>query len=159
MENILQETVAILNEILGIKPILFASFATEKVMGKSYQAHDIDLLIPVPTKEQKEALIKEFAEHGFTYLDQYVGTFTKDGIDVELSNHDMWFHFCGFDNQSLYEITGPTFAYELMGASNLIKLYRFLLTYPHRDPKKFPKDRIKIKDLSDALDRHTTNFR
>ncbi len=101
MENILQETVAILNEILGIKPILFASFATEKVLGRSYQAHDIDLLVRVPTKTQKEALIKEFAEHGFTYLDQYVSTFSKDGIDVELSDRDLWFKQCGFDTQPL----------------------------------------------------------
>jgi hypothetical protein len=159
MENILQETVAILNEILGIKPILFASFATEKVMGRSYHAHDIDLLIPVPTTTQKEALIQEFAEHGFSYLDQYVGTFTKDGIDVELSDRDVWFKFCGFETKSLYEISGATFSYDLMGAENLLRLYRFLLTYPKRDPKKFPKDRIKINDLCDALEHHTTNFR
>jgi len=159
MEEILQETVAILNEILGVKPVLYASFAVEKVLGRSFQAHDIDLLVPSFTPEQKKALIQEFAEHGFTYLDQYSATFTKNGIDVELSNHDYWFKVCSFDPDGLYEISGLTFRYDLLSASNLLKLYTYLVSNFKRDPKKLGKDKLKIQSLKDALDHHTTQFR
>ncbi len=159
MEEILQETVAILNEILGVKPILYASFAVEKVLGRSFNAHDIDILVPSITPEQKDALIKEFAEHGFSYLDQYTGTFTKNGIDVELSDRDHWFKVCGFDPQGTYEISGLTFRYDLLSASNLLKLYNYLTSHFKRDPKKLGKDQVKIQSLQDALDHHTTQFR
>ncbi len=159
MEAILQETMAILNEILGVKPVLYASFAVEKVLGTSFQAHDIDVLIPTPTPEQKQALIKEFAEHGFAYLDQYVATFSKNGIDVELGDRDFWFNLCSFDPQGLYEISGLTFRYDLLSASNLLKLYTFLVNNPKREPKKVPKDLVKVQCLRDALEKHTTQFR
>lgn len=159
MEAILEETIAILNEILGIKPVLYASFAVEKVLGQSYQAHDIDLLIPTLTPEKKHALIQEFGEHGFTYLDQYEATFSKDGIDVELGNRAFWFQLCGFDSQGVYEISGPTFRYDLLSASNLLKLYTYLLNNPKRDPNKRPKDHVKVRDLRYAIEHQTTNFR
>lgn len=159
MEAILQETVAILNEILSVKPILYASFAVEKVLGQSYQAHDIDLLIPKITPKQKKALKREFAEHGFSYLDQYEATFSRGGIDVELGNRELWFHLCEFDPKGLYEISGATYVYDLLSASNLLKLYTFLISNPQRDPKKVPKDHVKVKDIRYALDHGATNFR
>ncbi len=159
MEEILQETVAILNEILGVKPVLYASFAVEKVLGRSFQAHDIDILVPPVTPQQKKALIQEFEEHGFSYLDQYVATFTKNGIDVELGDRDHWFKVCAFDPEGLYEISGLTFRYDLLSASNLLKLYTYLGTHFKRDPKKIGKDQLKVQSLKDALDHHTTQFR
>ena len=90
MKKTLFEVTQILNEKFQVIPLLYGSFALEEVLDKDYQAHDIDLLIPVEVLKNKIELIEAFVMNGFTYFNQEVLTFEKNGIEIEISNLEKW---------------------------------------------------------------------
>jgi hypothetical protein len=152
MDHILKEAALLLNQKYNIQPVLYGSFALEKVTQTSFQAKDIDLLIPSYLLERKKQLILLFTTHGFEYIQKEVLTFRKDAIDVELADYDKWDFLCEFkQTQNRIMKTGEA-TYILMGKHNLLKLYHYLYKDRSRSILKHQEDIKKLKALNRLIE-------
>jgi len=151
LEKILLETAKLLNDSFHCIPILYASFAMEKVVGRSVDAHDIDLLLDHERLNNPAALSLAFKRAGFMHLHENPLTFQKAGIDVELADREKWFGLCGFSAKGLLLREESGCQYFVLDADNLLKLYRYLLTDPLRPLLKKQRDQIKIQILEQWL--------
>lgn len=144
MDKCLRDTVKILNRSFQCIPVLFASFAVEKLLSQNVDAHDIDLLVEHRILERKPDITRAFEEAGFRFLHDDPLAFGKDGIEVELADRERWFRLCGFSPEGLLFREGNDFRYLLLNAENLSKLYHFLIHDPLRSETKKRKDEAKI---------------
>jgi hypothetical protein len=151
MNQILLDIVKHLNHQFQIIPILYASYAVEKVLGSSVGANDIDLLIPSHDFYNRKTLISYLETQGFIHFDDEVIAFQKDGVRIELADDEVWLHVCDIDQASLHTIKHDESEYLLMGASNLIKLYKFLSSLQTRSEIKRTKDLHKINLLRQSI--------
>jgi hypothetical protein len=142
LEKRLREAVKILNRSFQCIPILYGSYAVEKILRTQVDAHDIDLLIEPKILERKPELTGAFEEAGFEYLHDDPLAFGKAGIEIELADREKWFGLCGFSSEGLLIRKGFDFRYVLLDAGNLAKLYRFLIRDPLRLEPKKRKDEI-----------------
>lgn len=153
MKKTLIEVAQILNEKFQVIPLLYGSFALEEVLDKDYQAHDIDLLIPKEVLKNKIELIEAFVMNGFTYFNQEVLTFEKNGIEIEISNLEEWIKNSNWDIEENTLIHQDKIQYQLLSARNLEKLYQFLISDKRRSKEKKQKDQEKLNDLKKFLER------
>ncbi|PKK99227.1 MAG: hypothetical protein CVV57_03420 [Tenericutes bacterium HGW-Tenericutes-2] len=153
MKKTLMEVTKILNEKFQVIPLLYGSFALEEILKKDYQAHDIDLLIPIEVLKNKIDLIEAFVMNGFTYFNQEVLTFEKNGIEIEISNLEEWIKNSNWDIEENTLIHQDKIQYELLSAKNLEKLYQFLISDKRRSKEKKQKDQEKLNDLKKFLER------
>ncbi|MDD4987889.1 MAG: hypothetical protein PHS68_03245 [Candidatus Izemoplasmatales bacterium] len=149
MEKILREATQVLKQEFEWQPILFASAAIEKIIGKSFHAQDIDLLVPNQIQKQQSELIRLFSNAGFSYEEGVVPTFVKEGIVVELSNLEQWVKKCQW---SLADMTKDETGvqYQVLGREDLIKLYQVLIEDPSRAERKKQFDQRKLSALLDS---------
>ena len=153
MKKTLIEVAQILNEKFQVISLLYGSFALEEVLDKDYQAHDIDLLIPKEVLKNKIELIEAFVMNGFTYFNQEVLTFEKNGIEIEISNLEEWIKNSNWDIEENTLIHQDKIQYQLLSARNLEKLYQFLISDKRRSKEKKQKDQEKLNDLKKFLER------
>jgi len=153
VKKTLIEVAQILNEKFQVIPLLYGSFALEEVLDKDYQAHDIDLLIPKEVLKNKIELIEAFVMNGFTYFNQEVLTFEKNGIEIEISNLEEWIKNSNWDIEENTLIHQDKIQYQLLSARNLEKLYQFLISDKRRSKEKKQKDQEKLNDLKKFLER------
>lgn len=153
MKKTLIEVTQILNEKFQVIPLLYGSFALEEVLDKDYQAHDIDLLIPVEVLKNKIELIEAFVMNGFTYFNQEVLTFEKNGIEIEISNLEEWTKNSNWIIEENTLIHQDNIQYQLLSAKNLERLYQFLMSDKRRSKEKKQKDQEKLNDLKKFLER------
>ena len=153
MKKTLIEVTQILNEKFQVIPLLYGSFALEEVLDKDYQAHDIDLLIPVEVLKNKIELIEAFVMNGFTYFNQEVLTFEKNGIEIEISNLEKWIKNSNWNIEENTLIHLDHIQYQLLSAKNLERLYQFLMSDKRRSKEKKQKDQEKLNDLKKFLER------
>jgi len=151
MDLVLNEAAVVLNKEFKVKPILYASFALEKVLGKSFDAHDIDLFIPRVLFRQKNELIAEFKKNGFEYIETEVLTFKKHEIEIEFADKEKWFPICGLRENGIHLVSSSEGQYWMLDADNLLHLYKYLSTLSNRLEDKRKKDLLKIKGLEDYL--------
>jgi hypothetical protein len=151
MDQVLNEVAALLNKEYKIKPILYASYNLEKVLVKSFQAHDIDLFIPKELLNKKNQLISLFVKNGFQYVEAEVLTFSKQGTEIELADKEKWFSICELDVNGVTLISNPLCQYWMLNAENLLRLYKHLSISLNRPLVKLQKDYIKIKALESYL--------
>jgi hypothetical protein len=155
MNHILLDIVKHLNHQFHITPILYASYALEKVLGLSVGANDIDLLIPSHDFLNRKTLISYLETQGFNHFDDEVIAFQKDGVRIELADEEVWLHVCEIDQRSLHTIKHEESEYLMMGASNLLKLYHFLSSLQTRSEIKRTKDLHKINLLRQSIQHGT----
>lgn len=153
MKNILIEVSEILNKNFNTIPLLYGSYALQKVLFKDYQARDIDLLIEQDILKNRVELTKVFVMKGFTYINQEVLTLEKNGIEIEISNLEKWIDNTGIDLDENILIQENESKYYLLSAKNLEKLYQFLLNDKRRSKEKKLKDQEKLNDLKVFLER------
>ena len=153
MKKTLIEVTQILNEKFQVIPLLYGSFALEEALDKDYQAHDIDLLIPKEVLNNKIELIEAFVMNGFTYFNQEVLTFEKNGIEIEISNLEEWIKNSNWNIEENTMIHQDNIQYQLLSARNLEKLYKFLISDKRRSKEKKQKDQEKLNDLKKFLER------
>jgi len=153
VKKTLIEATQILNEKFQVIPLLYGSFALEEVLDKDYQAHDIDLLIPKEVLKNKIELIEAFVMNGFTYFNQEVLTFEKNGIEIEISNLEEWIKNSNWDIEENTLIDQDHIQYQLLSAKNLERLYQFLISDKRRSKEKKQKDQEKLNDLKKFLER------
>jgi len=151
MDLVLNEAATILNKEFKVKPILYASYALEKVLGKSFDAHDIDLFLPRSILQQKNELIAEFKKNGFEYIETEVLTFKKHEIEIEFADKERWFPICGLKEKGIHLISSSQGQFFMLDADNLLHLYKYLSTLSNRSDDKRKKDLVKIKSLEDYL--------
>jgi len=151
MDFVLNEAAMILNKEFQTKPILYASFALEKVLGKGFDAHDIDLFIPRDLLKKKNELISAFKKSGFDYIETEVLTFKKHEIEVEFADKEKWFPICGLKENGIHLRSSSQGQYFMLDADNLLHLYKHLSTLTNRSEDKRKKDLSKIKGLEDYL--------
>lgn len=151
MNQVLNEAVSILNSQFKIKPILYASFGLEKILEKSFNAHDIDLFIPRDLFNRKNELISCFTKNGFRYLQTEVLTFSKHEIEVEFADKETWFPVCGLKEDGIISVSNTKGQYGMLDASNLLRLYKHLSTLSNRSETKRKNDALKIKALEEYL--------
>jgi len=153
MDSILIEVSAILNQRFDTIPLLYGSYALQKVLDKDYQARDIDLLIDENILKNKIELISAFVMKGFTYIHQEVLTFEKNGIEIEISNLEKWIENSSFEIEENELIQESGSKFYLLSANNLKRLYQFLLSDKRRSNEKKQKDQEKLNDLRMFLER------
>jgi len=153
MKNTLIEVSKILNEEFHVVPLLYGSLALQEVLDKNYNAHDIDLLISKEVLKNKIDLIQAFVMHGFTYFNQEVLTFEKNGIEIEISNLEQWIKNSNWDIEENILINQDHVKYQQLSARNLEKLYQFLIKDKRRSKEKKQKDQEKLNDLKKFLER------
>lgn len=151
MDGILNEAAAILNNEFQTTPILFASYGLEKITGISFDAHDVDILVPKNLLDNKGSLITSFKKHGFRHIEAEVLTFVKNEIEVELAEKEKWFRICGLNELGLKYVGNVKFKYRMLDADNLLRLYRFLSIDSKRLESKRKKDLVKILVLENFL--------
>ena len=153
MKKTLFEVTQILNEKFQVIPLLYGSFALEEVLKKDYHARDIDLLIPIEVLKNKIELIEAFVMKGFTYFNQEVLTFEKNGIEIEISNLEEWTKNSNWIIEENTLIHQDNIQYQLLSAKNLERLYQFLMSDKRRSKEKKQKDQEKLNDLKKFLER------
>jgi hypothetical protein len=153
MKNILMEVTEILNNQFKTIPLLYGSYALQLVLNKDYQARDLDLLIEHKILKNKIELISAFVIKGFTYIYGEVLTFEKNGIEIEISNLEVWIDHAGFKMEENILVQENDSKYFLPSASNLEKLYQFLKNDKRRSTEKKQKDIAKLNDLKTFLER------
>ncbi|MBU1142203.1 MAG: hypothetical protein KKH92_01005 [Firmicutes bacterium] len=153
MDSILIEVSAILNQRFDTIPLLYGSYALQKVLDKDYQARDIDLLIDENILKNKIELISAFVMKGFAYIHQEVLTFEKNGIEIEISNLEKWIENSSFEIEENELIQESGSKFYLLSANNLKRLYQFLLSDKRRSNEKKQKDQEKLNDLRMFLER------
>jgi hypothetical protein len=153
MKHILLEVSRILNQHFNTTPLLYGSYALQEALNKDYQARDIDLLIENQVLKNRVELIKVFVLEGFTYYHTKVLTFEKDGIEIEISNLEEWIKNANFIMQENFLVQENESKYSLLSASNLERLYQFLLTDQRRSNEKKLRDQAKLNDLKVFLER------
>lgn len=159
MNQVLSDIVFHLNQAFHITPILYASFALEKVLGINLNAADIDLLIPSSDFERREHIISYFQSMGYQYQRDEVIHLMKDHISIELADEDVWLDALKINRDTLHLINDHDHSYQLLGASNLLKLYQYLSQLSHRSEEKRSKDIQKIKIIKQALDQDACRYR
>lgn len=146
---ILCEVMAIFEETVGTKPLIYGSLGVELTLSRDYQARDIDLIL-MDCDYEKPSWRYGLLSRGFHQLSRPYLAFIKDGIDVEIANFSYWKKEAGLreDAPQTIDIDGCTFI--VMSRSNLIKLYDYLFHHDGRDKLKQSRDAIKLLDLKKA---------
>jgi hypothetical protein len=155
MNTVFLEIVKHLNTKFQITPILYASFALEKVLGTNLDAKDIDLLIPKHHFEHRHDIISYFLFQGYHYIHDDVIHLVKDGIDIELADESYWITHCHLDKKAFHTVHEASCTYQILGARNLMNLYGYLLTLKNRSIEKKQKDQVKIEMLSTCISNHS----
>ncbi|MDO9629561.1 MAG: hypothetical protein Q7I99_06645 [Acholeplasmataceae bacterium] len=153
MKNTLIEVSSILNQEFLVIPLLYGSFALQEVLGKDYQAKDIDLLISNDVLRNKIDLIQAFVMKGFTYINKEVLTFEKNGIEIEISNLEQWIKNSNWNMNENILVSQKEVRYHLLSAKNLERLYLYLTNDKRRSKEKKQKDQEKLSDLKMFLER------
>ncbi len=154
MNQVLLDITKHLNTKFQIIPILYASFAVEKVLGIDLEAKDIDLLIPKHHFLSRHDIITYLLFQGYEYIHDEVIHLTKDGIDIELADEDYWIKHCHLEPKDFHTIHENQVTYQILGARNLVNLYGYLLSLKHRSIEKKQKDLAKIDMLNQFISNH-----
>lgn len=147
MERILREASAILRCLDGREPVLYGSFALEKVIGPVFPTHDIDLLVSRNLLERPQLVIKGFSEAGFRFVPAEVLSFEKNGVLVELADWTRWNQRCGFHWERTILENHEDGSYRRLDPTDLDGLYRWLQNDPERSAEKRVRDQEKTRAL------------
>jgi hypothetical protein len=158
MNHVLLDIVKHLNHQFQITPILYGSFAVEKVLGQDLLAKDIDLLIPSHYFKDRQGIITYLLFQGYEYIQDEVIHLSKDRIDIELADETYWMKHALLDPKAFHQIQAETCTYQILGAKNLLNLYQYLVTLKDRSFEKKQNDLRKITLLHECINHHVCHF-
>jgi len=141
---------ALLNERLGVTPMLFGSVGLERRLGTDLGADDVDVLLPEHTlKNDWEKVSDLMAESGYSPSAGKARGFLKDGVMIEFGSIEGVAKFAGLDITAVpHELDGGA-DYLLLDLPMYLRVYRALAAEPGRENKR---DRQKIALIERAVD-------
>lgn len=153
MKKVFEEAVKILNEDFNVIPIVYGSYCLELVMKESFNANDVDMLVPNEFFSQRYGLINKFTLNGFEYIEKEVICFVRNNIEVELAKKDDWLNYAKTRDEDLILVEEDGLKYYLLNLESLSKLYQFLFSIENRDAGKRAKDLIKLQKIQEHIEK------
>ncbi len=142
----------LINDRLGVKPVLFGSLGLEVRLGVGLNADDIDILLPENVlQEAWEKLAGLMGEIGYTLADAAKREFEKDGLRVSCAPLEEWGPFAGIDTRRIPAVTDSGVHYLLPGLPDYLRIYEALSKAAGRREDKKKRDRDKLTLIRRAM--------
>lgn len=141
-----------LNSDLNITPVLYGSLGLSRILNKSLDSKDIDILVPQKYITTKwKSLIRSLQkinyqltneeEHEFIYLDNRLGVAFEEDL----------FPFAKVDHKNLKIISDKSAAYKILDISQYKKVYEISKNDSYRSQKNNKKDIEKIRLIDNYI--------
>lgn len=145
MKEILIRLAKDLHDHFGIVPVVYASYALELELKKSFDAHDLDVLIPHAWYQKREEIQETLKTLGYEIVDDDMIACTYHGVTIEMADQMVWVEHAKMDERSFITVSEEGAFYQRLDLINLKRLYRYLSNLKTRDIKKRMKDISKLE--------------
>jgi len=143
--KIFLEVTKSLNSSFHVTPILFGSLGLSKILNKSIQLNDIDILIPenLITKKWGE-LVDSMKNLNFELKDTKEHEFIRDLQIVNFGKEEDVFQKVGIDPRKLTITKFHQAEFKELSAEKFLQVYRLMLRDDYRQEKRGDSDKQKI---------------
>ena len=136
-----------LNDRFSIVPLLYGSLGLEVVTNSSFNADDIDILIPQTfvTGDKWTEFCLFLESQGYTLTDKHEHTFRKDGIDYSYASVEDLKDFADIDICDIESrnVSGPSFM--ILSPEQYLRVYQKSAQDGYRVNVKEKQDNRKIE--------------
>lgn len=147
------ENARILQERLGIVPLLYGSLGLEVRMGEDVGADDIDILIPKAFITERWSELRAVLEgEGYTLTDEHEHTFTLDGMEYSYADIEDLETFAGICPRDIEVREEMGVSFMLLTLHQYLAVYKSSLKDGYRINVRKKKDGEKIALIESALD-------
>lgn len=153
------EVCRIINEKLGVTPVLFGSLGLEVLTSSDFYADDIDVLVPEIYLNNNWGKLKKVVEKlGYIFIDLHEHEFKKNDVKLAFGVEESLIDFADVDYGKLEIIRDGSARFKLLDPNEYLKVYNKSYKDSYRRDKNNGKDRIKIKFLEEYIKNNLDTF-
>ena len=146
------ENAKLLNEALGITPLMYGSLGLEYLTGENLNADDIDILIPQRfIFENWNDLCAVLEKNGYTLIDIHEHEFMKDGVYYAYAAIDGMEDFAGVPVEEIASYENETARFKLLSLEQYLNVYLASSKDGYRVDIREKKDFEKIAFIQNLL--------
>lgn len=138
----------VLNENLGITPVLYGSLGLEIITGLKFKPEDIDILVPIAYMEKDWPLLKQTMEElSYELTDLHEHKFKKNGFEIGYAFEEDLLDFAGVAYKLLAVKEEKGAVFKVLSVKEYIAVYRKSSKDSYRKTKNNHKDLMKLAIL------------
>ncbi len=146
------ENARLLQDALGITPLLYGSLGLEYLTGKKLNADDIDILIPKAyIAERWPEFMSVLKKNGYTLIDEHEHTFEKDGIHYAYAQIEELESFASIRMSEIATLNAGNLRFKLLSLQQYLKVYTASAKDGYRVEVREKKDFDKIAFIEKQL--------
>ena len=154
MKNEFLRIAGLLNEKLGVIPLLFGSLGLEQRLHTDLNADDIDVLIPeVFLGDEWDSIVTVMENDGYVLYDPHEHAFEKAGVSVAFASIESLQPFAGVDTDKIPVMGEAGVRYLLLELRDYLKVYTASSKDGYRKNVKNKQDEEKIELIKAALEK------
>ncbi|MBE1554043.1 hypothetical protein [Sporosarcina limicola] len=139
----------ILNQQLGIVPVLYGSLGLVRITKVDFSPQDIDILVPLTFLEEKWNILQHAMEQlGYTMVDLNEHEFIKNDIKIGFAFTEDLVEFADINYKELDVFEDDGAKYHLLTVSDYLKVYNKSSQDGYRRAKNNKKDLDKLEILN-----------
>lgn len=142
----------LLQDTLGITPLMYGSLGLEYLTGKDLNADDIDILIPATFLEKRwDEFCAVLENDGYVLVDQQEHTFEKDSIDYSYAQIEELESFADIPAAEIQTVIAQSISFKLLSLDQYLKVYSASAKDGYRANVRGKKDYDKIIFIQEQL--------
>lgn len=150
MQNFL-ENARLLNQKMGIVPLLYGSLGLEYLTGEDFHADDVDMLIPGQFLQERWPEMRSLLEgEGYRLVDAAEHAFLKQGVSFAYAGIEELTDFAGIAMDEIAICRKEDVTFKLLSKEQYLNVYRASVKDGYRVHERGKKDQEKI----DWLENH-----
>jgi len=141
-----------LNEKLGIIPLLYGSLGLQQLIDIDLCPDDIDILVPeIFINENWEKLKNEIEKCNYELVDLHEHEFLNNGIKIAFSYIEDLIEYAGINIDEIIVLKNNNANYKILNLRQYLKVYEQSIKDSYRSDKNNRKDYIKIKIIKEKI--------
>ena len=147
------ENARLMQESLGIVPLMYGSLGLEYLTGQSLSADDIDILIPGIYVGEKWDALKFFLQtHGYTLIDEHEHEFEKVGVHYAYARIEELESFAGICPTDITQRDEDGVRFLLLSLEQYLRVYTASAKDGYRINTRNKKDHEKIRLINTLIE-------